>query len=77
MHQFKRITINPEQCNGQPCIRGMRITVANVVSMLAAGMSEDEILAEHPSLEREDIRECLLYAAESVRIGKLPFQESA
>jgi uncharacterized protein (DUF433 family) len=69
---FERITMNPNQYDGQPCIRGMRMTVATVVGMVAAGMSEDEILREHPTLEREDIREALQYAAESVRIGHLP-----
>lgn len=69
---FERITIHPEQCNGQPCIRGMRMPVVTVVNMVAAGMTEDEILHEHPSLEREDIREALRYAAEAVRLGNLP-----
>ncbi|NJL94542.1 MAG: DUF433 domain-containing protein [Anaerolineae bacterium] len=59
--KFARITVNPAQCNGQPCIRGMRMPVVTVIGMVAAGMSEDQILHEHPLLEREDIREVLLF----------------
>jgi uncharacterized protein (DUF433 family) len=69
---FQRITVNPNQMNGLPCIRGLRIPVATVVDMVAAGMSEDEILAAFPDLEREDIREALRYAAEAVRERVLP-----
>ncbi len=58
-----RITINPEQCGGRPCIRGMRIRVIDVLDLLAAGLSFDEILAEMPDLEREDIQASLQYAA--------------
>jgi uncharacterized protein (DUF433 family) len=58
------ITIEPGKRGGQPCIRGMRITVYDVLSYLAAGMSEDEILADFPYLTREDIRACLSWAAE-------------
>ena len=55
-----------------PCIRGLRIPVASVVGMLADGMTEPEILAAHPDLEREDIREALRYAAETVRERESP-----
>jgi uncharacterized protein (DUF433 family) len=58
-----RITINPEQCGGRPCIRGMRIRVKDILELLAAGVSETEILADFPYLEREDIRACLAFAA--------------
>ncbi len=58
-----RITVNPEQCGGRPCIRGMRIRVKDVLDMLAEGVTEDEILADFPDVEREDIRACLSYAA--------------
>jgi uncharacterized protein (DUF433 family) len=58
-----RITIRPEQCGGRPCIRGMRIRVSDVLSLLAAGATEAEILEDYPYLEREDIAACLLYAA--------------
>jgi uncharacterized protein (DUF433 family) len=60
----ERITFNPEQCGGRPCIRGMRIRVKDVLDLLAAGLSESDILADYPYLEAEDIRACLAYAAE-------------
>jgi uncharacterized protein (DUF433 family) len=58
-----RITFNPNQCGGRPCIRGMRIRVKDVLELLAAGVGEAEILADYPYLESEDIRACLVYAA--------------
>ena len=58
-----RITINPNQCGGRPCIRGMRIRVTDVLDLLAAGESHDEILAAYPYLEADDIAACLRYAA--------------
>ena len=58
-----RITINPAQCGGRPCIRGMRIRVKDVLDMLAGGATEAEILEDYPDLEAEDIRACLAYAA--------------
>ena len=58
-----RITINPAQCGGRPCIRGMRIRVKDVLDMLADGASEAEILEDYPDLETGDIRACLAYAA--------------
>jgi uncharacterized protein (DUF433 family) len=58
------ITIEPGKRGGQPCIRGMRITVYDVLSYLAAGMTEDELLSDFPYLTRDDIRACLTYAAE-------------
>lgn len=57
-----RITINPNQCGGRPCIRGMRIRVIDVLGLLAAGESKEEILAEYPYLEADDIAACLSYA---------------
>jgi uncharacterized protein (DUF433 family) len=62
---FERITVNPNQMGGVPCVRGLRIPVATVLRMLAGGMSEQEILAEYPDLQPEDIRECLRFAAVS------------
>jgi uncharacterized protein (DUF433 family) len=53
------ITIEPGKRGGQPCIRGLRITVSDVLDWLAAGMTENEIRADHPDLERDDIRACL------------------
>lgn len=58
----QRITINPNQCGGRPCIRGMRIRVVDVLDLLAAGLSHDQILAELPDLEKEDIEASLKYA---------------
>ncbi len=72
MMTFPRITVDPEQMDGLPCIRGLRIPVATVVDMVASGMSEDEILRDFPDLEREDIRESLRYAAAAVRERQLP-----
>lgn len=69
---FPRITVDPRQMGGVPCIRGLRIPVATVVGMVADGMSADEILAAYPDLEREDISEALRYAAEAVRERSLP-----
>lgn len=58
-----RITINPNQCGGRPCIRGMRIRVSDVLDLLAAGQSQNEILGSYPYLEPDDIAACLRYAA--------------
>jgi uncharacterized protein (DUF433 family) len=63
MNYLDRITFNPEQCGGRPCIRGMRIRVKDVLEMLGAGASERQILEDFPDLEPEDIRSCLQYAA--------------
>ena len=59
-----RITVNPKQCGGRPCIRGMRIRVTDVLDLLAADLTTEQILAEQPDLESEDIRACLLFASE-------------
>jgi uncharacterized protein (DUF433 family) len=59
---------------GVPCIRGLRMPVATVVGMVAEGMSVDEILREHPTLEPEDIREALQYAAAAVRERMIPLE---
>ena len=61
--QVHRITFNPNQCGGRPCIRGMRIRVKDVLDMLAAGETTETILADFPDLEADDIRACLEYAA--------------
>ena len=74
---FNRITINPNQMNGIPCLRGLRIPVATVVGMLADGMSETEILSAYPDLEKEDIIEALRYAAAAVRERELPLIKAA
>ncbi|HYZ75000.1 MAG TPA: DUF433 domain-containing protein [Chthoniobacterales bacterium] len=58
------ITIEPGKRSGKPCIRGMRITVYDVLEYVAGGMSEDEILGDFPELTRDDIRACLAFAAD-------------
>jgi uncharacterized protein (DUF433 family) len=67
MDYSDRITIEPGKRGGKPCIRGMRITVGDVLEYLASGMSEDEILEEFPYLEREDIKAVLAFAADRER----------
>ena len=59
-----RITIEPGKRNGKPCIRGLRITVSDVLDYLASGLSEDDLLRDFPDLTREDIRACLAFAAD-------------
>lgn len=70
--RFERITVDPKQMGGVPCIRGQRIPVATVVGMISEGMSEDAILEAYPDLELADIRESLRYAAETVREREIP-----
>ena len=69
---FARITVNPKQMGGLPCIRGLRIPVTTIVAMIADGITIAEILDAYPDLEQEDIREALRYAAEAVRERELP-----
>lgn len=69
---FTRITINPKQMGGVPCIRGLRIPVATVVGMAADNLTEAEILQIYPDLESEDIREALHYAAAALQERQLP-----
>jgi len=63
MNYLARITFNPNQCGGRPCIRGMRIRVKDILDLVAAGASHAEILADHPDLEADDIKASLEYAA--------------
>jgi uncharacterized protein (DUF433 family) len=70
--KFTRITVNPRQMGGVPCIRGLRIPVATIVAMMADGMGTEEILKAYPDLCSEDVREALKYAAEAVRERELP-----
>ena len=67
MNHLDRITIEPDKRGGKPCIRGLRITVYDVLEYLAAGMTEEEILADFPDLERADIQASLAFAAERER----------
>jgi len=70
--KFTRITIEPDKMGGVPCIRGLRIPVATIVGMVANGMTEKDILDNYPDLERADIKEALLYAAEAVKERQIP-----
>ncbi len=75
--RFSRITVNPKQMGGVPCIRALRIPVATVVAMVADGMTQAEILEAYPDLEAADIREALQYAAEAVRERELPLRTAS
>ena len=66
-----RITFNARQCGGRACIRGMRIRVSDILEMLAAGVSEPQILLDFPDLESADIRACLHYAAQRTEMIRL------
>ena len=61
--ELARITVDPAQCGGRPCIRGLRIRVSDILELLASGESREQILADYPYLEPEDITATLLYAA--------------
>ena len=71
MEYKSRITLEPGKRSGRPCIRGMRITVHDVLTYLAAGMSHEEVLADFPYLEKEDILACLAYAADTEKHSML------
>lgn len=62
MNLLERITINPDVCHGKPCVRNMRWPVEVIIDMLGSGMSTDEIVDDHPELERDDILACLNFA---------------
>jgi uncharacterized protein (DUF433 family) len=74
--EFQRITVDPRQMGGVPCLRRLRIPVATVVGMVADGMSDEAILQAYPDLEREDIREALRYAAAALQERELPLLPS-
>ena len=63
---MSRITFDPNQCGGRPCIRGLRIRVADILALLAAGEREEDILADYPYLEAADIQACLAFAAAEI-----------
>ncbi len=65
-HLSERITVNPKQCGGRPCIHGMRIRVTDVLDLYAAGLTAEQILEEMPDLEAEDLQACLQYAAQKL-----------
>jgi uncharacterized protein (DUF433 family) len=66
MNHLSRITIRPEQCHGQPCIRGLRVRVTDILEMLAGSMTREQILSDYPYLEADDITAALAYAAREV-----------
>jgi uncharacterized protein (DUF433 family) len=74
MQRFDRITVDPAQMDGAPCIRRLRIPVATIVGLVAEGKADGEILADYSDLEAADIRQALEYAAEAVRERQLPIQ---
>lgn len=70
--RFERITVKPERMRGLPCIRDTRVTVSAVLGQLAAGRSFDEVLADYPYLERQDILAALEYAAAATQEREIP-----
>jgi uncharacterized protein (DUF433 family) len=62
----ERITIDPEQCGGRPCVRGMRIRVSDVLDLFAAGLTAEQILEEMPDLEPADLQACLRFASRQI-----------
>jgi len=74
---YQRITIDPGRMRGLPCIRDTRVTVSAVLGQLAAGRTVDEILADYPYLEREDVLAALAFAADAVQERELPLARSA
>ena len=75
MKNLERITINPKICHGKPCIRGMRWPVVVLLDLLGSGMSYDEILEDHPELEKEDIYAAINYA--TLYLNKTSIKEVA
>jgi uncharacterized protein (DUF433 family) len=69
---YKRITTHPGQMGGVPCVRGLRIPVATIVTLVAEGQTTEDILALYPDLQAEDVREALVFAADAVRERALP-----
>ena len=59
---MERITVNPRQCGGRPCVRGMRIRVSDVLDLFASGLDATQILAEMPDLEADDLKACMMFA---------------
>jgi uncharacterized protein (DUF433 family) len=74
MATFDRITLDPTQLNGQPCIRGMRVTVRRVLEAMATYPDRAELRAEYPELEDEDIRQALAYAAANLDDKSIPLR---
>ena len=68
---LSRITVDPNICHGKPCIRGLRYPIENVLEILASGMTHSEILADYEDLEEEDLKACLLFAAELSKVKNI------
>jgi len=68
---INRITVNPDICHGKPTVRGLRYPVVNILELLASDMTQDEILADYPDLEKEDLQACLLFAARIVDVKSI------
>jgi len=77
MKNFERITVDPAQMGGVPCVRYLRIPVATVLRLLAGALTESEIFCDYPDLQAEDIRECLRFAAAAAMERELPVPQSA
>lgn len=77
MKNFERITIDPAQMSGVPCVRNLRIPVGTVLRLMTGGLAEADILREYPDLEQKDIRECLRFAVIAVLERELPLLQSA
>ena len=75
MKHLDRITIDPEQCGGRPCIRGLRIRVKDILDLLAAGVAQETILRDYPYLEPEDIQAALEFKGEARRAAKMQNSE--
>lgn len=74
---LKRISVDPANCGGRPCIRGHRIWVSLVLDFLAAGQSVEEIVANYPGIEAADVLACIAYGAEMSRMRELPARPAA
>jgi uncharacterized protein (DUF433 family) len=74
---FDRITVEPGKMNGQPCIRGLRFTVAHLLRLVAAGWSLEQIQEDFPYIEAADVEQALLYAAHSAEMTTLPLRDTA
>jgi uncharacterized protein (DUF433 family) len=70
MDLLERVTVSPRQCGGKPCVRGMRIRVADVLGLLAHGLTPEQVLQQLPDLEPDDVRACLAYAAQEMERGR-------
>ncbi|HEY4754531.1 MAG TPA: DUF433 domain-containing protein [Ignavibacteriaceae bacterium] len=72
MKKYPRITVDPQKMGGVPCIRDLRMPIATILAMMAEGYNVNQILNDHPELEKDDINEVLRYAAEVLRFREIP-----